>query len=210
MKVSRRLPRGQAAAGGLARARRPRAGAVGGDAEFGEGLLGWAGRPVAGDGVLGERLAAGAPFQTEGGPGGQSALDSSWPAVASPAAGSERKAEEEEREDEADTSVPTALTEDAAAAAAMAAVYDCQYRFQVLLGATAGGTAAVRALIVQYARRGLIDPGLLNLLKAGEAEAAEAGEAGKAAFFANARAACERERAAAEERVRSAGPSAAT
>lgn len=205
MRVSRRLPRGQAA-GGLARARRPRAGAVGGDTEFGEGLLGWAGRPVAGDGVLGERLAAGAPFQTEGGPGGQSALDSSWPAVASPAAGSERKAEEEE----ADTSVPTALTEDAAAAAAMAAVYDCQYRFQVLLGATAGGTAAVRALIVEYARRGLIDPGLLNLLKAGEAEAAEAGEAGKAAFFANARAACEQERAAAEEKVRSAGPSAAT
>lgn len=210
MRVSRRLPSGQAAAGGLAWARRPRAGAVGGDGEFGEGLSGWAGRPVAGDGVLGERLAAGAPFQAEGGPGGQSALDSSWPAVASPAAGSERKAEEEEREDEADTSVPTPLTEDAAAAAAMAAVYDCQYRFQVLLGATAGGTAAVRALIVEYARRGLIDPGLLNLLKAGEAEAAEAGEAGKAAFFANARAACERERAAAEEKVRSAGPSAAT
>ena len=37
----------------------------------------------------------------------------------------------------------------------------------------------MRALIVEYARRGLIDPGLLNLLKAGEAEAAEAGEAGK-------------------------------
>jgi hypothetical protein len=79
----------------------------------------------------------------------------------------------------------------------MCAVYDCQYRYETLMGATSQGTEHLRALIKALAGRGLVDPGLLNLLAEGAVTATAAGEADKAAFFENVRAACVREAAAA-------------